>query len=276
MTYTFNIFDAIGMFAEKAVPAGSSLLGCYLYIVFRKLVSFDGIMLLFFVFYCVVEFNFRAQNIKNDKLRLYKRLILVIFLLPGLAALFTTGRFEKHHMLPFFMVMSILAIQGVHMFSVLFNGKKRFKTSALVVAGLLFLTDISVNAVETVQSRMYQFHQYEDIAFEIGRWWREHIPPDTVVASDRHIVVYIPPEYKNVKIFRSNHKTRAESLCQVVEDYHPRFIYYKKDDLDETPMPPLGKLLRGRKIRQIKVFDTSGRQHQRRPGDKFFVYEILD
>lgn len=255
--------------------AGKGFLYFFLQNLIEKIVGLDPVIFLLFLFYLSVEIYFWHNNFKGRSLQLFKRLVLLIFLLPLLILICTTLRVEQHHMLPFFVAMSILAIQGVDMFRMIFNGKKLLKNCILSLISMLFLIDILVNGSIVIKARLYQFYQHEDVAFDIAKWWRENIPVDARIAAEHYNSVYIPVGYKNIKTINWSHTKRTEQLRQLVENYKPQFIYYNENPYDEISLQSIEEILPGKKAKLIKSFDSASRRYQRKPGDKFVIYEIL-
>lgn len=85
----------------------------------------------------------------------------------------------------------------------------------------------------------------------------------------------IPPGYKNIKTLRWNLEGRAEQLHQLVDEYHPQFIYYNEKPEDGYPMPPIEEMLSDKKVKLIKSFESKGRSYQKNPDDRFVIYEVL-
>jgi len=237
--------------------------------------ALDPFVVLFFVLYLIQEKRNLRKNLRNDPLRLYKRLILLIFIILPLIIMFSMMRMAQHHTLPFFVAMSILSIQGCYMFITSLKSRRLFKTIAIILISILFMIDIAINAIKTVRSRVYHFHQNADIAFDLERWWHKNISIDARIIADHYIHVYIPVGYKNIKTLSWNEKNRALRLRQLVDAYRPEFIYYNSGLSTEDFLPPIEEILPDKRVRLVKSFDSMGRRYQRRIGDKFLIYKIL-
>jgi len=151
------------------------------------------------------------------------------------------------------------------------------KKIILFILATLFAVDILFNAISLVKLRSYQFNQKEDIIFEVVEWIRENIPKDTQVVADDFANVYIPPEYKNMRVFKGkDQEARVERFRKLVSTYKPRFIYLNERPCDDMSLPSIDVALPpGERVRLIKVFDSSNRRYQRRSNDKFVIYELI-
>lgn len=272
--YAYNLSDFTGVFAMEG-PTITNQFGRYLENIIAKLISSDALILTLLGVYLIIELYFRRQNLLNFKLQFYKRLTLLIFLIPFFLSLFTFGRFKQHHMLPFFVAISILVIQGIYIFNSNSNIKRIFKISFLALIGALLAVDISANAALTVKSRVNEFHQYEDVAFSVAKWLRESISTDTLIVADHYTRVYIPGEYKNIKVFKGYLPDRIKEFRYLVNAYRPKIIYYNEGASGAEAMPPIDKILPDKKLKLLKSFDSKDRSYCRRDGDKFLIYEVL-
>jgi len=236
--------------------------------------AFDLVILLLFLFYVFKEsFQYR-KSIQADEKGLHKRMVLLVFLIPGFLIMFSMLRMALHHMLPFFAIAAVLALKGGEMF--LSGGlKSRFRTGVFALAAVAVLADIAGNAAYSARSRLYQFRQNQDVAFEAGDWLKKSIPWDAAIVADDHTRVYIPGEFANVRNFIGYLPDRAEQLRRLVSEHHPEFIYYNSGASGATAMPPISEMLPGTTLELVKEFDNSGKEYQRRPGDRFVIYRVL-
>lgn len=273
---TYSEYGSVFLSSEtmSALPIKDS---AYLYAqnLFLKIAALDWVIIFLFGLYLLMEYRFRRQNWKDNAVLVSKRLVLLVYLAPFFLAMLSAGYLAEHHMLPFFVAISILALQGVFMFNLASKINSLFKAIVITVIGFLLIFDISVNAVNVVKSRSYEFHQKEDVVFELAKWWRENIPLDARVVADWHIRVYVPEEYKGIKVFKGDGKAKIEQFRRLVETYHPEFIYYNAAPSGSPPMPPIEEILPKNSARLIKMFDNSGERYVRRAGDKFLVYKII-
>lgn len=280
LTYAFTFFNFIGVFNAGQFLA-DNVFRSYLVILASKVQAFDVIILFLFAAYLSIEAYLRKRNLESKGPQYYKRLTFDIMLIPVFISLFNIGRFTLHHMLPFFVVTVILSIQGFDMLKSALNIKRIIKTALLSLFGILFALTVIMNGKGLIKSRISHYHkQREDIVFEIEKWWRANISLDAIVAAGHPTYVYVPPEYKNVKIFTENEKNidKVEQLRWLVRSYNPRFVYYNNFLDDENRMPPIAKILPDKKVRLIKSFVDSKITYRDRKSEykrTFFIYEIL-
>jgi len=93
------------------------LLDSLLQNIIEKIYNFDAVLFFLFIVYLLIEFYKRQGNYRDDFLRLlmFKRMVLLVFLIAPFLYMFTMLRMEEHHMLPFFVAMAVLVIQGLNM-----------------------------------------------------------------------------------------------------------------------------------------------------------------
>lgn len=252
----------------------------FLYAFFQNLITriveVDFILFLLFIFYLGIEIYYWRKNLKGNPLQLYKRLVLLIFLVPFLMLVCSMMRFTLHHMLPFSVAMIILALVGIDIFLNEYNGKKSLKDAIVCLISILLVIDVGFNGASVIKTRIHQFNQKYDIAYEVAGWFKENIPLNAKVIAEHYSSVYIPPEYKNIKTLDWNLTDRDRKLRKLAQDYKPQFIYYNENPYDGQPLMPIREMLPGKKVKLVKSFDSSGRRYQRKPGDKFVIYEVLD
>jgi hypothetical protein len=239
-----------------------------------KIISLDVIVFVLFIAYLIAEFRFRAVPGRHEP-RVLKRMILAVFLAPFLISLLSIGRTAQEHMLPFFVAMSILAIEGIDMFYA--NAKLVSRKAAIILfASSLLAFDIYVNAAEVIREGLYAFHQKQDVAFEIDKWWRKNISVDAVIVADHYNRIYIPEGYKNVKtVFLSGREVWLKDLRSLVDKYKPEYVYLNEMPSGGEKMPGIKEALPGRKVELVAVFDNKGRGYLRRSGDRFVIYRII-
>ncbi len=274
LTYSQIAPNASGTQALQLAKAGSVASAVLHYIVSRVMAC-DPLILGLFFFYAVVELRAFDKNRDKDPVPLFKRLTLLVFLLPYALFMFSGLRLEQHHMLPFFVAMSALGLGGIRMWLDEFRGQAGMRRITVACAALVLSLDIVGNGTRLVQARAHQFEQREDVAFEFSRWWHKNIPRDAVVVADHYTRVYIPPEYRNVTAFKGYQADRAEQLRALVRTLKPRFIYYNAGPAGSEPMPHVDWMLPGVRLELVKVFPSEGRRYQRITGDRLVIYKVL-
>lgn len=240
----------------------------------KRVIALDAVILALFLVYAVSEYVTRKRSIKGNSLPFMKRMVLVAFLMPLLPIMFSLGRFEQHNMLPFFIVISILAVQGIAIFKSADMFRKGINKVAVSVMMILLCVDIAINANSLVIARRYEFNQKDDAAYEAAKWIRNNIPATSKIVSDCYIRVYVPPEYKNIRIFDGQQPDRIKRLQEIVISYKPEYIYYNAGPNGGEAMPPIGMMLQNYETKLLMEIDSKGRKYQRKPGDRFMIYKI--
>lgn len=246
-------------------------------------------IVLLFVFYIIVELcgikrnlllrQSSAEESREHLVRFYKRLVLLLgFLAPfWLCMMFSAMRMAEHNVLPFFAVTSILSIQGIVMFKDMFNGRKLIKNTLLTLISVALIASIFVNAYSMISSRAYQFRRHEDIAYEIGDWWRKNIPAEAKIVADHYKRVYVPSEYSNIRTLGWNEPIQAWRIAKLVKEYHPEFVYYNaRAPIEEGgPMPPIEEVLPDMKTELVKSFENTPGSYSRNTDARLVIYRIL-
>jgi len=163
--------------------------------------------------------------------------------------------------------------------------RKLYRNTIISLIIVVLLIDIIINGVFVIKERIKVFNQYNDVAFEIGKWWRLNISKEAIVVADHPTRVYIPTEYKKVIFLRSYEATCSkisviEQFRQLVNDYQPKYIYYNvgKQGMpkDSEPWPPINEILPDKRVKLVKTFESAGRSYQRHPDDKFVICEVCN
>ncbi|MBU0604869.1 MAG: glycosyltransferase family 39 protein [Candidatus Omnitrophica bacterium] len=269
-TYVYNGMDFSGGEVVQGIRSAAEFFTVFFKGVWEKIISFDPVIFTFIGLYIINETRLFERGGAIDRAGRYKRCVLLIFLLPFFASIFTMGRLAGHHMLPFFMVAAILAVQAAEIFT-----KINRKYLCLLVY-IILLADIGVYGIDMARSNLYKVRQREDTVFTIARWWRVNVPPDARIVAQHHMQVYVPEEYKNVRRLHWNGKDEEAQLRKLIREYSPRYIYHRKTPDGTVGAFDIETVLPEKKLRLIKVFDDSGIGYRRTPGEKFFIHEISD
>lgn len=282
------VYTQLGTSSVSSVSTvkAEGLLYSFFQNIVEKICALDVIIFFLFIFYiCLEVYNIR-QDLKNDLKRpfIYKRMVLLVFLIVPFIYMITMLRMAQHHMLPFFVAMTILAIQGLNMFISEYDAK-RYKNAIVFLVCIVFSADLVLNGTTVLKERIRSYNQSKDVAFELAQWWRQNIPEKAIIVADHPTRVYIPPEYKYVKILRSYRsvamkKDVVEELQQLVNEYHPQYIYYNLGrqgmPKEDKPWPSINEMLPDKKVRLVKTFESAGRSYKRYSDDKFVIYEIIN
>lgn len=267
-TYSFHVLDFTGGTSLSISMNFSSLFHAFLAGIISRVFSCDFFIYVALIIYLWLEFQVYLKGALQDHPQFFKRLILLGFLVPFFFIMLTPGRITSHHLLPFFVVIFILVMEGVYI------AKRR------VIQGVLMtclLITVVIHGTTTIKSRVHQFQQSDDIVFEFAKWWRENIPLDAKVVADHYLRVYIAPEYKNIKNLKGSlgNAERLIQLRQILSDERPQYVYYNRGASGSDPMPSLEEIIPDQKMRLVKVFDSDRHQYHRYEGDQIVVYELL-
>ncbi len=279
-TYVQNGLDFSGGFMIKDISDLAGFVKAYGLILMKRFVSFDMIILFLFGIYLFMEVFFKKEGLSFKPDQTKKRLVLMIYLVPFLLSMFTPGRFTVYHALPFFAAIYILIFEGIGMMMFMLCDYQVAKGLTKIALTLLVLSDISVNARKTVNERVSQFHQREDVSFEISEWWQRQIPPEEKVVTDHMTRVYVPFTHKNITVFRGYQTDRIEQLQSIIKESRPRYLYYNEGPSGGEAFPSIGEMIPGQKVRLVRLFESKRRppqrrKHQRYKGDRFFIYELI-
>jgi len=241
-----------------------------------KVTQLDPIIIFTFIFYIFIEFRYIKYNLSNGRVGVFKRLILLVFVLAFMVLNLFPIRMQEHHMLPFFVMMSVLSIQGLSIFMERYEGGRLLKILTITAIIAIFMLDIGVNGQTMVQGRLYTIKSHkDDIAFEIERWFLKNIPVDAKIVSDHPIAVYLPPEYKNVRTVNSCAETDPTGkMRELVMSYKPQYVYYNIGKPKCRAISPAEEFMGDRKVRLVKVFDNSGMDYQVNPNSRFVLYSM--
>ncbi len=278
-SYFILVYSLLGPNAisgsSLSVASGSGLLRSLIDKVSGQINAFDPIIFLLFLLYIGIEIYRRRSNLEEKPLELFKRLVLLVFIAPSFMLMFSGVHMAQHHMLVFFLAAAILSIQGVDIFKRSLEDRGRIKSVLTIFVTVILVIDIFTNTCEIAKMRIQDFRRKEDMVFNFAEWFRKNIPIEAVIISDHHTRVYVPPEYKNIKIFRGYQTTRVAQLRELVKDYKPEFIYYNEGPSGNEPLPTIKEMLPDNEVHLIKTFDSVGRRYHRCAGDKFVVYKVL-
>ncbi len=273
-TYSFNLFDFMGVFNLKEAYKGN-IFSIYLNCILKKVISYDLLFFVLILLYLCMEVRFYRQNISEDGKKTRKRIVLVVYLLPFFISIASIGRLTANHILPFLIAIIILSLQGISILRKRLKLNPVLKNTAFIVIVLILMSDIFVNASELIKARTYQFNQKDEIAFDFKRWWNDNIPKEASVISDDYRRIYVPGEYRNIRVFNRNVPEIEKEVRRMVKESPPDFICINEGDGgSEQLMPPIEKILPGKKLTLMKEFDSARRRYIRYKGDKFLVYRL--
>lgn len=277
MTYAF--LGVSGSHSGPIIMAVDKGVTCaFFYNIFLQIRQMDPIILSMVAIYIAVEsatfLKRKAQG--SDMLESFKRLTLLIFLVPLAGCIFSMVRLAEHHVVPFFAAMSVLALQGISMLIYSVGRNKLYKYATICIAGILLAVDICGEGASMVSSRIYASRNNEDVAYDISRWWRDNIPKDSLVIAEEYTRAYVPKDHDKIVIFKSAAANRNILLRELVDANRPEFIYYNAGQRPNgEDMLPIEQILPNKRVKLIKSFESAGRPFQRFPGARYDVYKVF-
>lgn len=273
-TYSYTLFNFLGVFAIRSEMTGN-IFNKYLMGIADKITSFGILIICAFMIYLLIEIAMRRKTLSRERNKTFKRLVLIVFLVPFILSFFTMGRLTQYHTLFFFISMVVLILEGIRLISEKGNGVAgNLKWPLVFILAAFLLSDMTYNGIELVKSRLYSSMEKEDIAYEARRWWNENISKSTAIASEHYCRVYVPLGFENVRIFKRNLHGGKGSLEDIVEKYNPQLIYYNEGRCGDEPMPPVEEMLPGRKVEIVKVFEQKRDKFQRYADDRLIILRI--
>ena len=258
-----------------AVIAQNGIFAAFLGNLAYKVSIFDPLVFWMFILYILVEAaSLRKGGWSEDK-QTRKRVAIFVFCLPALLLMASMLKFEKHHMLPFFVAMSILAMKGIDMAGRHLAKRTRLKAVFYTALAVLLVFDIYSNGKITAGECLARVNQKYDVSYEIDAWLKDNVADDAVIASGHYIHVYIPPRYRNVKLFEGYGKDSVKEIRNIMKVHKPGIIYYNAGPCGAEPLPSIANMLPGTKVKLLREFDNAGRPYERAEGDKFLIYEVV-
>ncbi|MBF0216885.1 MAG: hypothetical protein HQL30_07840 [Candidatus Omnitrophica bacterium] len=259
----------LGQGALRLIPE-EGLLKAFIGNVAGQIMAFGPIILLLFITYCSAEITLWRKGIIPDRTAAYKRYVLASFLAVPFAIMFSMLHMAHHHMLPFYTVASILAVEGAMIMAWLLSGNTFARNAVIGLIAICFAAHLAGDSYAMVGARLSQYKQGEDAAFEIGKWFKTNVPSGAKIAASHYIDVYIPPGYNNVRTVRHHTPTEKEDFRELINEYDPDIVYYNEKDHGIS----LEDVLPAGRSELVKVFDSRDYGYVRRKGDRFLIYRI--
>lgn len=238
-----------------------------------KIKEFGHFIFISFILYLLMEIKSKFKSLKQERVDFFKRLILAIFVLEGIACMCLPIRFSRHHMLPFFIASAILIVQTIRMVYL----SKEIKTCQKNILLSFFITAMVITSLQNVKistnSIRYLYHWREDVVFDISRWWRKHYSLNTSIVADHPVNAYLPSEYKNA-VFLKFQKDKLEQLRNLVNIHKPQLVYYNSRSDGANTMPPIKEILPNNEVRLVASFNGASKYYKRDSYSSYLVYEI--
>lgn len=237
--------------------------------------QFGVLIFVLFILYILVEISLKSKSLKEQRLELgfFKRAILAIFILEGIALMYFPIRFARHHMLPFFATSIILIVQTIRI--VYLSAYKRVwrKNATLSFIAIALFFNFLQSLKISISSLRYMYRWKEDVVFDIVRWWRANYSADTSIVADHPIYVYLPPEYKNA-VFLKFQKDKVKQLRNLVSSFRPQLVYYNTGTDESNIIPPIKEILPNNEVQLLASFNNRSKNYRRHPHSKYLIYKI--
>lgn len=281
-----KLFITTYAFLGTSGPATASILMipekgflyAFLHNMAAQIKEFDATMILLFVVYLGTEayFCIKGTALQTDRVKALKRFVLLGFLVPAFGCIFSMMRIVAHHMLPFFVALSVLSLQGIDMLLSSLRRKRLYFYSASAIFAALLLSDIGANGTALIKECVYRFNQNEDIAYDVARWWHDNMPKNAAVVAEEYTRSYIPAEHKNIILFKSYFRNRNEILRELVLKHRPEFVYYNAGTrIAGEEMPPMQEIVPEFKFEEVASFDSSKKRFEKLRGARFVIYKVV-
>ncbi len=272
-TYAFLGSSATSSRHLSALTGNASIAVEFLKNALEQIVALDPFLCLGLLAYAYAEYRTVCRlNAAADRFAAHQRLVLVVFLLPGLALAFSMLRMAQHHLLAYTAVMIVLTLQAIPLLAGFLRPPKlRTALAVLLCAGIIL--DLSINGSIVIAQRRRYLLQSHDVAFRVKDWFLRTIPRNARIVADHPTRVYVPDGYTAIRHFIGYQDDRVEQLRSLVELVKPEFIYYNRGPSGGEPIPALERILPEAPYRLIKLFKDDTGPFQRREGDEFALYQ---
>lgn len=240
---------------------------------FNNVRLFDTAIFFLFFVYLALEFGVRRQRTDVQRQLFHKRAAMAVFLLPYSLYMCSGGRVALQHTLPFFVVMTILALEGARMFFEMLAPRRLIAVAAIIVVTCMFAMTVVRDSRAMMAVAAQKNHQNEDVVFDIVRWWRRSYPAQTRILAAHPTRVYLPPEYKNVK-FLGFQLDEAAQLKSLIADFKPELVYYNARPGGKPVSPSIEAIAPGADAELVASFDNTGRAYARFPEARFVIYKM--
>lgn len=240
---------------------------------FNNVRLFDTAIFFLFLVYLALDFGVRRQRTSAQRQLFHKRAAMVVFLLPYSFYMCSGGRVALQHTLPFFVAMTILALEGARMLFEMLAPRRLLAIASIVVITCMFAATVAQDSRAMMAVAVQKNHQNEDVVFDVIRWWRYNYPAQTRIIAAHPTQVYLPPEYKNVKVLEFQLDEVAQ-LKGLVMDFRPELVYYNTRLGGKPELPEIKAIVPGADAELVASFDNIGRAYARFPEARFVIYKM--
>lgn len=234
--------------------------------------------------YFAVQLPAMRRTIRNGTDLEYKRFTILVASLSFLAPMLVYGNVRANHFVQPIGLLFLLAAYGAFGFPLYDQHKTLSESLKWIIVTALLIT-LALNAKTSLEWRINKLGQRpgsQDLVWEMQRWWRDNVPPDTAIVAGHPSNVYLPPEFRNVGHFPDSvNKNKGinwsvSQLRNQVHRIHPSYIAYNRGAADEDEvLPEIGELLPEGRFVAVKTFE--GRRFRRliTRDDRIVVYKVL-
>ena len=235
---------------------------------------FGLVLILWFVF---AEFRGFGGKWSIGDIKFFKRLHLALFFVGFASYMVLTASHNTRHMhhLMYLVPPGFLLIGQIPQFLKI---KASYQKKLFILVALLAAA-FSLNGQTAIRWRINKLEQgrgSDDVVWQVQKWWRENVSPETPILMDQPYIAYLPPEYENVSHFRYGKdisQTRA-SIRKKLDERKPQLFYYNLGPRG-TQLPPIKDLIPEYRFRLIARFQGNFYTRLKNNGDRFLVYEVL-
>ena len=243
--------------------------------------QFNFFILILVVAYIFLEYYLWKLNIKTKENDFFKRIVLLIFLIPFFVLFCLPGQFRIHSMLPFILVSGILSIEGLGLFYEKIRIQKELKYFCLIFVLILFNVALYKNFSSLIQGSIKRFHRTleEDAASDVRQWLVYNVDFNARILSDNFGCVYVPSDYLHVQTFNAMRKDSLgisnEKINHIIKTFHPGYLYVNHAcELGILSVFSKEKLTSAKNIELLASFDGKNKVYKRYPNGKFSIYKF--
>lgn len=257
----------------QAPIIGSSTTSLFLSNMAYKIQSFNPSIFILLMTYCVLELLLQSARQERDRIMLYKRIVLLVFILSFFPYMFSMAYVGRHSMLPFYAVGVILGLQAIGMVLPLLVGKRLVRATIIALCAILVSLMVVKNTAANLNAFTYRYGEGQDVAFDAALWMMKHYAPDTSILADHPTRVYLPSGFKNVKFLKFQ-LDAVEQIKDLVGAFKPRIVYINMGVPKGYAIPPVDGILSDKKTKLIASFSSKYKHYQRYPEGRYEIYEI--
>lgn len=252
---------------------GPASAGIFLANVIHKIESFDPSIFILLMACCAIETLTQMSNPGRDSAGLYKRIMLLVFVLSFFPYMFSMAYAAQHSMLPFFAVGVILSLQAIGLVAQLLPDNSLARAVIAVLCAVFIALTVAKNETANIKTFSHQYDKSQDVALDAASWLAGRYPPETPIVADHPTRAHVAPGFNNVKFI----KFQLDPVVQIrdlVESFKPRVIYLNTGAPQGKRLPSLQTILPDKNISLVAYFDSKSKSYRRYPEGRYEIYEI--